>query len=103
MLILYREGFGKKTFLMLQSSEPGSGRLHGFGFKASASLLRFSPDAARGDIRLAIGLAATVGLAFVKGAGQAIDQPGAVIGRPLDGNVASAERGDKCGQQDCGR
>ena len=69
-------------------------------FARSLSLGRLLGDAADRHLGLAGGLAPHRGLTAIDAAGQAIDQPGAFVGRALDADIAGAERGDQCREQD---
>src|ERR1700746_1088508 len=62
--------------------------------QAVVSRFGLGTNAAGGDVGIAGGLAAALRLAFVERAGQAVDQPGAVVGRTFYGDVAAAERRD---------
>src|ERR1700726_691970 len=57
-------------------------------------------DAAGRDVDVAGSLATRGRLAAVDAAGQAVDQPGRVLGWTFDPDIAVAERGDQGGEQD---
>jgi len=62
--------------------------------------LRPRRDAAGRDLGFAGGLATRGRLTAVDAAGQAVDQPGTVLGRTFDSDIAVAERGHQGGEQD---
>src|SRR5579871_4850873 len=54
-------------------------------------------NAAGGDIRIAIGPAAALRLAFVERAGESVDEPGRFVSRAFNSDIAAAECGDQRG------
>src|SRR5262249_39573259 len=68
-----------------------------------ASRLRPGADAAgRGGVGLAGGLAGALRFAFVDDAAEAVDEPGAFVGRTFEADVAGANGADQHGEQDRG-
>src|SRR6201999_1693150 len=69
----------------------------------AGSRLRLRGDAAGCDVGVAGCAAARRRLAAIDVAGETVDQPGALLVRALEAEIARAERSDQGGQQDGGR
>src|SRR5204863_4996436 len=103
-------GLKSETLAMISSSRSTYLFAHDlFGkplhtFPDHALALAAAQDAAGRRLRgVARGLAAFRCEALVDAAGQAIDQPGAFLVRAVEPDIAGAERGDQCREQDRSR